>query len=237
MMTIIEFVFSHPLTRQSKLRSFARILKWQVGCRLRREIIIPWISGTKLVASRGMTGATGNIYGGLHEFADMLFVLHFLRQGDLFLDVGANIGSYTVLASGVRGARTWAFEPDPVTAEALHKNVEVNDLSTLVNIYRLAVGSNCTDIRFTVGLDTTNRVALDGDRDFRIVPQRPLDDLLHGNKPIMMKMDIEGYEDEALAGAGSILSGNFLKAIQLETLSSESERMLRMYGFERVYYD
>jgi len=65
-------------------------------------------------------------------------------------------------------------------------------------------------------LDTTNRVALDGDRDFRIVPQRPLDDLLHGNKPIMMKMDIEGYEDEALAGAASILSGNFLKAIQLE---------------------
>jgi hypothetical protein len=114
MMTIIEFGFSHPLTCQLKLRSFARILKWQVACRLRREIIIPWISGTKLVASRGMTGATGNIYGGLHEFADMLFVLHFLRQGDLFLDVGANIGSSTVLASGVRGARTWAFEPDPV---------------------------------------------------------------------------------------------------------------------------
>jgi hypothetical protein len=42
---------------------------------------------------------SGNIYAGLHEFGDMAFVLHFLRAGDLFADVGANIGSYTVLAS------------------------------------------------------------------------------------------------------------------------------------------
>jgi hypothetical protein len=36
---------------------------------------------------------TGNIYCGLHEFADMGFVLHFLRPGDLFVDVGANIAA------------------------------------------------------------------------------------------------------------------------------------------------
>ena len=45
----------------------------------------------------GMTGATGNVYCGLHEFEDMALVLHALRPRDLFVDVGANVGSYTVL--------------------------------------------------------------------------------------------------------------------------------------------
>ena len=57
-----------------------------------------------------MTGATGNIYAGLHEFVDMAFCLHLLRSGDLFVDVGANIGSYTVLASKVAGANSVTLE-------------------------------------------------------------------------------------------------------------------------------
>ena len=52
-----------------------------------------------------MTGATGNIYCGLYEFLDMAFLLHFLRNGDLFGDIGSNIGSYTVLATGLRSTK------------------------------------------------------------------------------------------------------------------------------------
>ena len=45
-----------------------------------------------------MHGVTGNVYCGLHDFAEMSFMLHLLRAGDLFADIGANVGSYTVLA-------------------------------------------------------------------------------------------------------------------------------------------
>ena len=58
---------------------------------------------------------TGNIYCGLVEFADMAFVLHVLRAGDLFVDIGANAGAYTLLASSVAGAKTTCFEPAPAT--------------------------------------------------------------------------------------------------------------------------
>ena len=58
---------------------------------------------------------TGNIYCGLAEFADMAFVLHVLRAGDLFVDIGANAGAYTLLASSVAGAKTTCFEPVPAT--------------------------------------------------------------------------------------------------------------------------
>ena len=48
-----------------------------------------------------MTGATMNMYRGLHVAADILFVLHVLRVDDVFLDVGANVGTYSILASCV----------------------------------------------------------------------------------------------------------------------------------------
>src|SRR5262245_35956083 len=109
---IARFLCSHPLTRDHRFAGFARFCRWQIESRFHREVIVPWVGGVRLAVRRGMTGATGNLYAGLHEFVDMAFTLHFLRPSDLFLDVGANIGSYTLLASGVCRARTIAFEPD-----------------------------------------------------------------------------------------------------------------------------
>ena len=48
-----------------------------------------------------MTGATGNIYCGLHEFIELTFLLHLLRPNDLSLNIGANVGSYIILAARV----------------------------------------------------------------------------------------------------------------------------------------
>jgi hypothetical protein len=90
----------------------------------------------------GMTGATGNIYTGLHEFTDMAFCLHLLRVGDLFVDVGANIGSYTVLSSKVVGANSLAIEPVPTTYKRLRRNININDISSLVDSRCCAAGKN-----------------------------------------------------------------------------------------------
>ena len=135
-----------------------RFLRWQIVSRVRDEVIVDWIDGTRFAAKRGMTGVTGNIYAGLHEFADMAFVLHFLRPSDLFADVGANVGSYTILASGVVGCRTVAFEPDPVTAAALERNIALNRISERVETRIAAVGERDGLVRFSVGLDTENHI-------------------------------------------------------------------------------
>src|SRR5579863_4327451 len=132
LVNLASFIVGHPLTHDRKLQAFGRFARWQVTSRLQREVVVPWIEGTHLAVRRGMTGATGNIYCGLHEFEDMAFLLHFLRPDDLFVDIGANIGSYTILASGVRRARTIAFEPDPVTFAALSRNIALNALEPFV---------------------------------------------------------------------------------------------------------
>lgn len=84
------------------------------------------------------------IYMGLHEFENMAFLLHFLRKEDLFFDIGADIGSYTILASGHVGAHTFAFEPIPSTFQSLANNVAINRINDSVIEKRLAAAAPVT---------------------------------------------------------------------------------------------
>ncbi len=231
------YIAGHPLTRDRKLRAFGRLLRWQVESRLRREVVVPWVEGTRLAARRGMAGATGNIYCGLHEFEDMAFVLHFLRSGDLFADVGANIGSYTVLASGVRKARSLAFEPDPISFAALSRNIMLNQIDDLVQRRECALGSRRGSVGFTVGLDTVNHVASVKDAATRTVTLDTLDDACGGEPPNLIKLDVEGFESEVLGGAVETLKSSELRAVITEDRSPSVLDILHRAGFAEHGYD
>ena len=99
---LLRYVWNHPLNvRGGRLAAIGRVFRWQLASRLLPgPIALPYVGDTWLFATRGMTGATGNWYCGLHEVAEMAFVLHLLRPDDHFVDVGANVGSYTILAGG-----------------------------------------------------------------------------------------------------------------------------------------
>jgi FkbM family methyltransferase len=232
-----RFFAVHPLTRNARLKAWWRFVAWQIKSCIAAELVVPWIEGQRLAVRRGMTGATGNIYAGLHEFTDMMLALHFLREGDLFLDIGANVGTYTVLASGICRAKTWAFEPDPDTARRLRRNLEINSLSELATLHELALGDSEGEVAFTVGLDTVNKAADAGVHGVRIVHQQRLDNLIGEQEPAMIKMDVEGYEEPALRGAQSVLTKPSLKLIELETVTPWASEMLESRGFERAYYD
>ena len=114
-----------------------------------------------------MSGATGNLYCGLHEFYDMAFLLHFLRKEDLFVDVGANIGSYTILASAHIGASVISIEPVRKTFDHLATNVLLNNVYGKVELVNSAVGSKNGVIEFTSELDTIkSRSHERGTRDY-----------------------------------------------------------------------
>jgi FkbM family methyltransferase len=79
----------------------------------------------------------------------MGFLLHLLRPNDLFLDIGANIGSYTILAASVCRARAIAFEPDSDTARVLWRNIATNHLNALADVRKAALGRLHGQIAFT----------------------------------------------------------------------------------------
>jgi len=203
---------------------------------MREDVEYEWVGG-KLHVRNGMTGATGNIYCGLHEFTEMGFLLHFLRPGDVFVDVGANIGSYTVLASAVCGAEVIAFEPDPDTMRDLRANVEINGMESRVELVEAALGSRDGSIEFTVGQDTVNHVATSADSNTRRVTMRRLDDVLEERKPRLLKMDVEGYEGEVIAGAEQTLRDTSLAAVITENSGPRVRGPLEARGFREHRYD
>lgn len=226
------------MNRGRPVAAIARFARWQLQSRLNDEVILDWLGGgAKLAVRRGMTGATGNVYCGLHEYVDMTFVLDTLTANDTFLDIGANVGSYTVLASKVCGARTIAFEPDPQTVNFLTRNIEVNCIGDRVAVIQAALGAESGAINFTRGRDTVNRVARSNEADTQTVPMVRLDDALEGREPALIKMDVEGYEAEVLKGAAKTLASQNLKALIVETVDAEVEDILRAAGFRKKYYN
>jgi FkbM family methyltransferase len=195
-----------------------------------------------------MTGATGNVYCGLHEFEDMAFVMHALRPDDLFVDVGANVGSYTVLASGAVGARCVSFEPAPRAYRALLDNLRLNDLTARVEARNECLASAPGEAEFTVGLDTVNHVVArsQGGVETVHVALNTLDAALAKRAPMMLKIDVEGYETAVIAGADETFRSRALCAVLMELNGSGArygfddrrlhEQMLR-YDFTPAAYD
>lgn len=196
-----------------------------------------WIGGATTVVERGMSGATGNLYFGLHEFADMAFLLHFLRRDDLFFDIGANVGTYSILAAKLAGARVCSFEPDPETMIKLERNVSANAISNSVTLQPYALGEQTGEIGFTVGQDAMNHVTDDPSLIGQTVAIRRLDDVADSSVPRMIKIDVEGHEDAAFRGAANVLADPRLIAIEAETVSIEVRVRLESLGFTRCYYD
>lgn len=239
----------HPVTRGNVIGSMRRFATWQLASRLHGgKLVVPFVHPTRLVVARGQTGLTGNIYFGLAEMHEMAFLLHYLRGTDVFVDVGANMGSFSILASGVVGARSIAFEPIDATITEFREQLRLNDIVDRVDIRAVALGAAVGTVRFLDTLNTVNRVVADGETRSasRDVPQSTLDIELAGIAPALIKMDVEGYEYAVLQGASQVLAKPTLEAIIMEVHEGTSnygvdraalEAIVRAAGFKPYIYD
>lgn len=245
---VLRSIANHPLNQGQKLQSILRYARWQIGSRLTSgAIVYDWVNGSKFLVSTGETGLTGNIYTGFQEYEEMAFLIHALRSDDLFIDVGANVGSYTVLACAAVGARGWCFEPVPGTYARLLENIRINHLDDRVRCLNVGVGSTPGVLGFSSNMDAGNRVLADGEtRADRIEVQvATLDSLLAGESPTVIKIDVEGYETAVLKGADETLRKSTLHSVIMEINGSgdkfgfdESQLFIKMslYGFEAYTY-
>jgi FkbM family methyltransferase len=211
----------HPLTADDPKAAWLRWARWQVRSRLwSAPAVVPFVGDTRLLVRRGDFGATGNLYFGLHEAESMAFVGHLLRPGDLFVDVGANVGTYTVLAAGVCGARVLACEPVPGAHRSLVANIVLNGLDGRARAVPVALGAADGRVTMTAGLDVVNHV-LGRDETAATsvsVAVTTLDALLSARPsgPFFVKVDVEGYEAAVVAGATATLRSPELLGLLLE---------------------
>ena len=247
MWKLAKFLYGHPLVDSNKLSGFRRLLIWQIKSRLwGKDYIHSWIGGSKFYVKNGETGLTGNIYTGLHEFSDMGFLLHVLKNEDLFIDVGANSGSYTVLAGASIGAKTISVEPVPATFIRLVRNIELNKMQERCQALNIGLASTPGFLNVTVDSDTTNHLVIGAGNEKTIqVEVRTLDQIAFGANPVLLKIDVEGWEMPVLAGGQETLNNQSLLAIILELngsgekfgfTDSEILKFLNSYDFFEYSY-
>ncbi len=176
----------------------------------------------------------------------MLFMLHFLERSDVFFDIGANAGSYSILAAGICESKVYSFEPVLQARLRLEENLNLNGLSTKY-IQSCALGSFQGKIQLTKSLDAMNHVVRNPkDISSESVEMQTLDSFALVAGVALMKIDVEGYEMEILRGGKGFLRNPFLKALIIETngetehygsTNLEIEMFLYNFGFKPFRYD
>jgi FkbM family methyltransferase len=151
----------------------------------------------------------------------MRFMQDYLRPGDRFIDVGANVGLYSLLARSVVGptGRVDAFEPGTAVLPRLEESLRLNQLENVV-VHRVGLGEAAGQVVFdSTGDDCTAHVApgaIPGVHDSPNACQHDasqhdaiqivrLDEYLPDVSYAMAKFDIEGYEPFAIRGASRFL--------------------------------
>jgi len=208
---IVTFIWTHPANEGERTRALMRAASFQVRARLlHRRTLARLGDRSKVWADLHRTAASKIVYANPPDHPEMLTWRRVLRPGDLFIDVGANIGSYTIWAAEL-GAEVIALEPAKDTFALLSENVALNGYP--VKPIEAAAGSACGVTRFTTGQDCVNRLDPEGSVEIKMVT---IDSIIKDRTVAGMKVDVEGFEIEVLRGCERALSEHRIGLIQLE---------------------
>lgn len=226
---ILREVVRHSNNRDRRLRAVGRALTWQLYKRaVRRPLKIRAYGHSSIMLHPDSTSASNIVYFGLRfDAAEMRFMEKYLSAGDHFVDAGANIGAYTLLAAELVGpsGAVDAIEPHPVASARLRENVGLNHYHH-VRVHDLALSDNTRGTSFLLDLDVSNRIAKDADCDRNQVHVGTglLDDIVGDRTCAMVKLDIEGAELLALDGASGLLEAANPPVWLVEIIETQLER-------------
>jgi len=146
---------------------------------------------------------------GIYEEFETETVKKIIKTGDIVFDIGANIGYYTLIFAKLVGpsGKVFSFEPEPTNYELLKKNVKINDYTNVDFFCKAVSNLNQTTKLF---LDKENNgghslINTIEDRASIEIESIRIDDNFKNQKIDFIKIDIEGFELEALKGMYELL--------------------------------
>jgi FkbM family methyltransferase len=160
--------------------------------------------------------------------------------GEVLIDVGANVGMYTVWAAMTRDVRVFAFEPESQNYALLNRNLILNGLGGRVKAYCLALSDTAgfSELHLAV-LDAGGSCHQLGEKvDFNHRPAQPkfsqgclsarLDDLVRDGvvpAPQHIKIDVDGFEPKVIAGAAQVLRAPGTRSLLIEVNQNLPDHM------------
>lgn len=195
------------ITRRSKL--LGRICRIPLNM-IPKGTVVPIMQGY-LRGKRWVVGASLHSFwlGGYESDKQRMMAQH-IKPGDIFYDIGANVGFYTLFAALFvqNTGCVYAFEPFPQNASWVEKHVTLNNLKN-VEVFRLAIADFNGESQFQEGAtDGVGKIDAKGNVKVEVAA---LDTLIAQGKlkpATILKIDVEGAEYDVLKGAEHLLKTN-----------------------------
>jgi len=209
--TLLAYIWNHPANRECRATAILRAICWQTYKRLIGKPRDINVAGRLIMRCYpDSPSASAVLYcNGWPDFHEMRFLEHYLKKGDYFVDIGSNVGVYTLLGSVLVGnaGHVDAFEPSQDIVKRVYENVILNNLQNVL-IHQKAISDTSGSVQFSIGKDTMNSIVVEstGTAADTAVQCTSLDDLYGSDNNIaLIKMDIEGAEPIAFRGAGKLI--------------------------------
>lgn len=153
------------------------------------------------------------------------------RPDEVLVDVGANVGMYSVLSAATRGVRVFAFEPESQNYALLNRNILANGLDDRVKAFCVALSdhSGLGELHLSQFVTGGSCHSLDERVDFKHDPMKPaysqgcvsftLDELVAAGKvapPDHIKIDVDGFEPQVVDGAENTIRSGRVRSLLIE---------------------
>ena len=223
----LSTAWEHPGNAGHRAKAISRVSLFHAKAQLfHQRTCVPIGSHSRMWADRHFAGTVELVLGNPPDWRYMQVWKSFLHPGTLFVDVGANVGLYSLWAADL-GSAVISVEPEPEARRALEENATLNGYE--FEVIPAALSKEAGVMRFTHGLGPMNHLMPEDSPGGVAIEVRTLDDLLGDRTAHGVKVDVEGAERFVLEGAPRAIEQRRLPVIQLEW----NRASMRIFGEDR----
>ncbi len=240
----IYYSINHILKNQNinKAEALSKYLVWQLiktfnffPLKIKVSNSLIEIKNKKL----SLEGGTKIYTQGMYDYNNMNLIKYILNKGFVnMLDIGTNIGLYSLIASEAQHSKVYSFEPHPYTFAVLKDQIKLNNRTNIYPINKAVSNSNKI-VSFTDDAGSSiNKIVNETTKNAIKIESCKISDFCKENdfSPDIVKIDVEGFEYEVLQGFENTLSEVKIFLIEISENRDEIHALLETNNFEGPFF-
>ena len=182
-----------------------------------KKIILIRFKNKKLFVNSNDPVITPSLFlNGTYEPFETKIFMNLIKENDILLDIGANIGYYSIIAASIiKKGKIYAFEPEPHNYDLLTRNIKINGYNNIIPVQKVVSNFN-GKVKMYIDNKNTGSHSLSQEnvanlKNYLEVNSIKLDDYLEGinqRKVDIIKMDVQGAESQVIDGLTKTLHHN-----------------------------